>query len=707
MPLQKLQFRPGVNRESTTLANEGGWYACDKVRFRSGYPEKIGGWTALSNSTYLGVCRSMWNWVTLKNYNLLGVGTNLKFYIENGGAYNDITPIRLTTTVASNAFTTAFSTLSGNITAIQTNIDLTSTTNFSPAGGTILIGSEQIYYQGVSGNTLQNCTRGYNGTTASAHLSGVNVASYTILVTDPGWGGQTNDFVTISGVTGFVNGIPVSFINGNWQVTSINSSQWTFTINTPSLSSGTAVNGATFNYEIETGNDVYTAGTGWGAGPWSRLGWGDGYTTGVGQQLRLWSQLNYGQDLLFSYRGGPIYYWGPGVGTQPDYTTRGIEVTGPECPNQVLQLLISDTTRIVIAFGCNPYSFDPEPNILDPLLIRWSVAEDYTDWDPQVTNQAGSYRLSHGSTIIGALQTRQENLVWTDSAVFSMQYVGPPYIWTFNILADNISIASPNAMTSVNGVVYWMGIDKFYMYSGRIETLPSSLRQFVFEDINKDQLFQVFAGTNEAYNEVWWLYPSITGPDGTGTIQNPNTSNDRYVIFNHLDRVWYYGKIQRSAWLDSPLRTAPMAADITVNKIVYHELGVDDNSSSNAVPISAYIETSDFDIGDGDNYGFAWRMIPDITFNGSNTQPNVSPQVNFTVLPRRNPGAAYGFADSPVVRSAQNYSAATTYNIQQFTQLVYTRIRGRQMAFRVESNTLGTQWQLGVPRIDVRPDGKR
>jgi hypothetical protein len=697
MPLQRLQFRPGVNRESTTLANEGGWFACDKVRFRSGYPEKIGGWTAFSLNTFLGVCRSLWNWVTLKSFNLVGVGTHLKFYIESGGAYYDITPIRYVSTVAANAFTTAVSTLNGGINANQTSILLASATNFSAAGGVIYIGSEQIFYGTVTGNTLINCVRGFNGTTAAAHSTGATVASSTIIVTDPGHGGQTDDFVTISGATGFVNGIPVSFINGNQEITVIDSTFWTFTIATPAITGGTATNGATFSYEISTGKAVYTAGTGWGAGPWSRLGWGDGFTTGVGQQLRLWSQINYGEFLLFSYRGGPIYIWVPGPGTQPDFATRGDLVTGPECPTQVLQLLISDATRILIAFGCNPYSFDPDPDVLDPLLIRWSVSEDYTDWNPAITNQAGSYRLSHGSLIIGALQTRQENLVWTDTAMYSMQYAGPPFVWNFNILADNISICSPNAMATVNGVVYWMGTDKFYMYAGRVETLPSTLRQFVYSDINRDQFYQVVAGTNEGYNEVWWHYCSAN-----------SEINDRYVIYNHLDRVWYYGTMSRTAWLDSPLRGFPMAADATVNRLVFHELGVNDNSTDHSQPINAYIQSSDFDIGDGHNYGFVWRMVPDITFDGSNiVQGATTPRVNFTVLPRRNPGSAYGPADNPSVITENNYADANTYEVQQFTQIVYTRVRGRQMAFKIESNTLGTQWQLGTPSMDVRPDGRR
>jgi hypothetical protein len=645
MPLQKLQFRPGVNREGTTLANEGGWFACDKVRFRSGYPEKIGGWTAFSNNTFLGICRGLWNWVTLNGFSLVGAGTNLKYYIEDGGEYYDITPIAYTST---------------------------NTVRFSA-------------------NTV--------------------TPSSVITVTDSNASSlQVNDFVTFSSAVGLGGNITAAILNQEYQIVTVLSNT-SYTISARAVSfvgspgasvlsnasdtgnGGSATDGA---YQINTGFPIYVVGTGWGTGPWSRLGWGDGFTTGVGQQLRLWSQFNFGQDLLFSPRGGPLLAWEPGFASQPAYTTRGVIVTGPECPTQVLQLLISDATRIAIALGCDPYSFDPGAGRLDPLLVRWSVAEDYTDWAPAITNQAGSYRLSHGSSIISALQTRQENLIWTDTAVYSMQYVGPPFVWTFNILADNISIAGPNASTTVNGIVYWMGVDKFYMYAGRVETLPSTLRQFVFSDINTDQLFQVAAGTNEGYNEVWWHYCSAD-----------SDVNNRYVIYNHLDKVWYYGTLPRTAWLDSPLRASPMAADPEVNRLVYHEIGVNNNSTNNPQPINAYVQSSDFDIGDGHNYGFVWRVIPDVTFDGSSTTPGAFPQVDFTVIPRRNPGALYGPGDSPTVTTSQNYAASTTYNVQQFTEIVYTRIRGRQMAFRLESNTLGTQWQLGAPRIDVRPDGRR
>ena len=635
MPLQQLQFRPGVNREGTTLANEGGWYDCDKVRFRSGFPEKIGGWAALSYNTFLGVCRSLWNWVTLKSYNLLGVGTNLKFYVEDGGDYYDITPIRE---------------INGN----------------TPSAGPPVINASTI-------------TLTASGTTLTVSDSAADSL-------------QVNDFVTIAGAN-TIGGVDV---NGEYQIVTVTSGT-TYTVTLATSASGSVSNAAiTLAYQINTGFDIYTIGTGWGTGPWSRLSWGSGYTTGFGLQLRLWSQTNFGEDLLFSPRGGALYLWQPGSGATPAFSTRGSLVSGLDVPAYINQIMVSDTSRITIAFGCNDYGAYGT-TAQDPLLIRWTAQESYTDWTPTATNQAGSYRLSHGSEIVGALQTRQEIVVWTDAAIYAMQYLGPPYVYGFTLLADNISIASPNAMATAAGVVYWMGVDKFYMYAGRVETLPCSVRTYIFNDINKDQEAQFNAGTNEGYSEVWWNYCSKN-----------STVVDRYVIFNYLDRVWYYGTLDRTAWLDSPLRPYPMGATAG-NIIVYHEAAVDDGSTNPPSAIDSYVQSSDFDIGDGHNYGFVWRIVPDITFDGSDTTGATSdkPVVNFTVRPRQNPGANYGPADQPTVTSAQSYAGQTTYNVQQFTEIIYTRIRGRQMAFKVESNTIGTQWQLGVPRIDTRPDGRR
>jgi hypothetical protein len=364
------------------------------------------------------------------------------------------------------------------------------------------------------------------------------------------------------------------------------------------------------------------------------------------------------------------------------------------------QIMVNDAARIVIALGCSDYGSYPQ--VQDPLLIRWSAQESYTNWTPATTNQAGSYRLSHGSYIVGGLQTRQEILVWTDAALYSMQYIGTPYVFGFTLLTDNISVMSPNSMATANGVTYWMGTDKFYVYSGRTETLPCALRSYIFDDINRDQAWQVVSGTNEGYSEIWWFYCSAN-----------STVIDRYVIFNYLDRVWYYGTMNRTAWLDSALRQYPQAAT-SDGLMVFHESAVDDGTTNPPSPISCYVQSSDFDIGDGHNYGFVWQIIPDVTFDGSvgqaPTDPNNTtnyPQVTFTVRPRQNPGSNYGTGNAPTVQSTQSYANVNTYNVQQFTEIVYTRVRGRQMAFKVSSNTLGTQWQLGTPRLNVRPDGRR
>lgn len=645
MPLQKLQFRPGVNREGTTLSNEGGWYDCDKVRFRSGYPEKIGGWTANTYNTFLGVCRSLWGWVTLKNYSLLGLGTNLKFYVNDaGGPYYDITPLRETNTNPSGQITLSVSNGSNLLTITDANADSL----------------------------------------------------------------QVNDFVTLAGATSLGGNVLAAVLNQEFQIVNVISGtqyQVTLSVTSNTTASSSSMTGLSIAYQINTGFPIYTVGTGWGAGPWSRGGWGSGFTTGFGLQLRLWSQMNFGEYLIFNPRGGALYMWQPGSAATPAYTVRGVvlsptsvtpvgwasTVTDSSCPTVCNQIMVSDSTRIVIAFGCNDYG----SSTLDSLLIRWSEQESYADWALTATGQAGSYRLSHGSEIISAVQTRQEIVVLTDAAIYSMQYLGPPFVWGFTLLADNISIVSPNAVATAAGVVYWMGTDKFYVYSGRVETLPCSVRQYIFSDINRDQEAQFFAGTNEGYSEVWWFYCST----------NSNTV-DRYVIFNYLDRVWYYGTMDRTAWLDSPLRQYPQAA--TGNNItVFHENGVNDGAANPPVAINAYIQSSDFDIGDGHNYGFVWRLIPDITFDGSNVPEPNYPVVQFTARPRQNPGSPYSVANSPDVASTVSYATQQTYNVQEFTEIIYTRVRGRQMAFKVESNTLGTQWQLGVPRVDVRPDGRR
>jgi hypothetical protein len=730
MPLQKLQFRPGINRESTTLANEGGWFECDKVRFRSGYPEKIGGWAAVSRNTFLGICRSLGVWITLKGFNLAGVGTNLKFYIESGGAYYDVTPIRLETTNTTTFSAVTVFPFSNTITVTDTGAsglqagDFVTFSNAVSLGGAITadVLNSEFQIQSVLSGTSYTITspvasnasdinNGGGGTDADYQIN----AGPAINTVGTGWG--------VPPWGGYIPGTSSSTLSSG-----IDGLLTTTTIPVVSTSAFTAsgaiwINGEYITYSGKTGTDFTGCVRGAdGTTAASHLtgalvvqatsfpGWGEGFASGVGAevQLRLWSQSNFGEILLFNPRGGAIYDWVPGNAATPALTTRGQIVSGTDIPSQVNEIMVSDSTRIVIAFGCTSASYDIPPNTFDPMLVRWTAQESYTDWTASSTNQAGGYRLSHGSYIVGSLQTRQEILVWTDSAIYAMQYLGPPFVWGFTLLADNISVASQNAMAAAAGVVYWMGVDKFYVYSGRVETLPCSLRQFVFEDINRDQQEQFFASTNEGYSEIWWFYCSLTGPDGTGTVDNPNDIIDRYVIFNHLDRVWYYGTMDRTAWVDSPLRPFPMAATGD-SLLVYHEAAVDDGTTNPPSAISSYVQSSDFDIGDGHNYGFVWRIVPDITFNGSNTSGLSvgNPQVRFVVRPRQNPGSGYGVSPSPTVQSAESYAARQVYNVQEFTEIVYSRVRGRQMAFRIESNTLGTQWQLGVPRIDVRPDGRR
>ena len=642
MALQKLQFRPGLNREGTDYSNEGGWYDADKVRFRSGFPEKIGGWRRYATNQFLGLARALWNWVTTNANNYLGVGTNVKYYVELGGFFFDVTPIVHTST---------------NVAA-------------------------PVFY-----------------TTAN---------SSTITVVDAGYQPSVGDYFIISGANTIANtAITSTILNAEHVVTSlVNSTAYRFTVST--TATNTANGGGstvTIKYEYPVGLDVAVVGTGWGAGPWSRGTWGSAFSGGVQNQLRLWTNDNYGDFLFIAPRGGAVYYWIP-TGTYPSGTAAGTSTraqslatqstsagyNGAFVPNNTNQVLASSIQRFIICIGANPYDPTDSETAFDPMLVRWSDQENPYEWVPAVTNQSGEFRLSNGSYIMCARSTRQEILVWTDSAVYSMQYLGPPYVWGFQILMDNISIISPNAAITVNNITYWMGVDRFYMYSGRVETLPCSLWQYIYNDINKDQGFQVFAGGNDGYSEIWWFYCST----------NSNVI-DKYVIYNYLERNWYYGTMARTAWLDSPLRQYPMAADYN-RRILFHEAAVDDIAGDTAVPINAYVQSSDFDIGDGHNFGFVWRILPDVNFNGSNVN---NPSVTMTVKPRQNSGAPYGVADNPRVLSSNNYALSGVYNIQEFTGQVYTRLRGRQLAFRIESNNLGTQWQLGSPRIDIRNDGRR
>ena len=654
MPLQAIKIQPGINRSGTATSTEGYWYDGDKIRFRLGNAEKIGGWVK-DNGTYgsgpmppagsfWGVCRSLWNWVSLKGRNYLGLGTNRKLYVQESadGDMYDITPIRAVTT----------------------------------------------------------------GTATFAATAG----SAVITVTDVGHSAQSEDFVLFSSAVGLGGAITATVLNQEYTIDVINSSTYTITVGVAANASDTGNGGVSTvaTYEILTGNEYYAAAAGFGAGGWggattgfTATGWGLSAATGIGVNLRLWSQINYGEYLLSNPRGGAIYLWAPannpGIFNRAQVlsptntnTQDGIAywTTDASCPTVCNIIHVSDASRFVIAFGCNDYG----SGVLNPLLVRWSDQEDYSTWAPAVTNQAGSFTLSSGSQIVAISAQRQEILVFTDAALYSMQYLGPPYVWGFNQLGSNISIASPNAVITASNVTFWMGVDKFYMYDGRVQTLPCTVWQYVFNNINAEQDYQIFAGSNEGFNEIWWYYCSAG-----------STSVDRYVIFNYSDQVWYYGNLARTAWIDSPLRQYPTAAGYS-GQLFYHENGVDDGSTNPPSPINSYIQSANMDIGDGYQFGFVWRLLPDLKFDGSTV---AAPEATFELLPAANPGSGYGTAEGGDVVSANNYSATRQYKVQRYTQQVNVRLRGRQMALQVSSDGVGTQWQVGNPRIDIRADGRR
>ena len=699
MPLQKILFKPGVNRENTRYTTEGGWYECDKIRFRQGTPEKIGGWTQYSSNTFTGVCRSLWNWVTLAGENLVGVGTNLYFYILNGGTYYDITPIRSTVTL---------------------------TNPFTATNGSAVISVSDAAHGCVTGDTVI-----YSG----------------------------------AGIVGLGGNITAAVLASTFTVTVVDANTYTITAsataNATDASSSPGGGTVITQYELNTGAAYQVPLTGWGAGGWGLGTWGVGTTTPT--TLQLWNQQNFGQDLIYGPRGQGLYYWyasvgfsaiqititiaSPGVitvpagfsvpnGTAISLTSSGalptglavgavyyvvnsssntfqvsatfggaaINTSGSQSGTQRLSprgidlvtlgdnqtpiyqnyMVVSDTSRFVIVFGTNDY----DSTTLNPMLIRWSDQEDPYVWDPEITNQAGSVTLSHGSEIITVIQTRQEILVFTDTSLYSLQYLGPPFVWGTQLLGDNVSIAGPNAAALASGVVYWMGVDKFYKYDGRVQTLNCDLRRYIFQDFNISQPQQVYASTNEGFNEVWWFYCSAN-----------STTVDRYVIYNYLENVWYYGNMARTAWLDSGLLSYPIAATYN-GKLVQHEDGVDDVETGTAVAITANISSSEFDINDGHNLGFVWRVLPDLTFSGSSSSP--TPQVTMTLYPMQNSGSGVGNAASAGVTKSTSYVIT-----EEFTGQIYTRARGRQLIFKIDSTQLGTTWQLGAPRIDIRPDGRR
>lgn len=704
MPLTKLQFKPGINRETTSYTNEGGWYDMDKVRFRFGFPEKIGGWARQSPGYFLGTARALHPWAALDGSQYLGVGTNLKYYINEGGGFYDITPVRETTTAGSITFAAAATTLSANITAEAETIPLTSASGF-PATGVIQIGSETIQYAAVSGNNLTGCVRGINSTTAAAHSSTDAVGSATLVVTASSDHGLNNgDFVTFFDAASLGGNITAAILNQEYEVFSVISST-VFYINARSVNplagiadatgyakedvfanssdSGNGGSSTYVAYQITIGLDTAVGGTGWGSSTWSRGTWGSPAALIFDDTLRLWSQDNFGEDLIINPRDGGIYYWDKSSGLSTRAVSLSERPGATSAPTIASQVLVSDRDRHVIAFGCDSES---SPGVQDPLLIRFSDQENPAAWNSTATNTAGELRLGNGSEIVQAVETRQQIIVFTDVSLNAMQFLGPPFTFGIGTISENITIISPNAAVAVEDNVFWMGKNEFYAYSGAVQRLPCTVRDYVFSDINLNQLQKVTASTNAAFSEIIWFYPS-----------GASDECDRYVIYNYQQQIWYYGTLTRTVWLDRSLDNYPIAAG-TDQSLYFHELGFDDGSTSPASAIASYIESSQIDIGEGDSFAFITRLIPDLTFRASTAS---APAALITVKTRNYPGGQY------VQSTASSVEKTASVPVEQFTEQVNIRLRGRSFAMRVENDQLGATWRLGSPRLDIRLDGRR
>jgi hypothetical protein len=631
MPLTKLAYRPGINKESTSYANEGSWYDCDKVRFRLGFPEKIGGWIRLSATTFLGSARDLHSFVALDGTGYIGVGTHLKYYIVEGGAYNDITPIRLITSA-------------GDVT-------------FSATDGSSLI-----------------------------------------TVDDTDHGAIENDFVTFSGAVSLGGTITAPVLNQEYQIVTVLSAN-SYTIEAKDISGATVTANASDTgdggasvvgaYQINTGLDTTVAGTGWGAGTWSRGTWGSGTSLlAVGATLRLWSADNFGEDLIINARDGGIYYWDKSTSSAPfvrAVTLDSLAGADAGTPTIAKQVLVSDNDRHVIVFGC-----DPVNNIgtQDPLLIRFSDQENITTWTPTATNTAGDLRIGSGTRIVCAVETRQQVLVFTDVSLHAMQYLGPPFTFGISQLSENTTIMGPMVAKAVDDLVFWMGIEEFYVYTGQVQKLPCTVRSYVFDDFNLTQAEKVFASLNSSFSEVTWFYPSAS-----------SNNIDRYVTYNYSEQVWTIGSLARTAWIDRGINAFPIAAGLD-GYLYEHEVGNDDGSTMPVSPISAYIEASPIDIQDGDSYAFVRRLIPDMTFAGTDSGAG-DVSVDMILKAQNFPGSNFSYSNSSsVTRSA-------TVPVEQYTDQAHVRLRGRSIALRVESDTVGVRWRVGMPRIDIRPDGRR
>jgi hypothetical protein len=621
MPLIKLPFKPGVNREVTNYSQEGGWVDSDKVRFVHGFPEKIGGWTRAVSSAFQGVCRLLFNWVTLTGVNHMVVGTHKRFYVEAGGVFNDITPIRETLT-QSNAITA------------------------------------------VNGSTTLTFSTG-----ATAHNASVG------------------DFVVVSGAT-TTGGILASGLNAEHTITSVpTTTTFTVTSSSTATSSETAGGSVTMEFLFGVGQQTNVFGTGWGAGYWSRGTWGSAATSTVsGEAMRLWSADNFGEDLLFCARHGPLFVWDASAGPSTRATYVADDAGASDVPTEALMVLVTPE-RFVLAFGCTPIGGGAS----DPLLFRWASQETYTDWSPSTSDTAGDLRLSTGSYIVTALKARSEILVWTDAALHSLQYLGPPFHFGQTTLAHNVTVISPNAAIAVNNAVYWMGKNQFYVYNGQVATLPCTVQSYVFDDLDTAQAFQIYCGLNEPFGEVTWFYC------GTGS-----SRMDKYVTFNYLENLWYYGTMDRTAWLYAPTRgVTPFATgggyDDEDGYLYAHESG-NDASEDMIEPMEAYVTSADIDIGDGENFMFVDKVLPDFDFSGSSAS---QPEVDVTVSARNTPGGLY------LDNDARQVTRSSTSPVTQFTQQLWMRLRGRHMQVKISSDTAGVKWRLGSLRLQAREEGKR
>jgi len=711
MPLTKLQFRPGINQELTSYSNEGGWRDCDKIRFRMGYPEKLGGWEKLSSSTYLGSARALHNWIALDGSNYLGVGTHLKYYIEEGGAFNDITPLRVTTSAGDVTF--AATNGSTTITVTDTSHgavegDFVTFSNSTSLGGvitsTVLDQEYQIVsiinansYTITSSVAANSSDTGDGGSTIGAYQINVGLDS---TVGGTGWGAglyggvaagalettineggtfsASDTTLTVADGTGIATNDLILIDNEILKVTNVATNDLTVTRAQSGTEASTHANLATVTLisgNASAANDYF--------------GWGDAASGGLTTttQIRLWSHDNFGEDLLINARDSNVYYWDRST----NLSSRAVELSAfggsssRSVPTKAKQILVSDQDRHVIAFGCDGIGGASDlqgDGVQDPLLIRFSSQEDPTLWYPAITNTAGDLKLGSGSTFMQAVETKREILVWTDTALNSMRFIGPPFTFGIQQLASNITIMSSQAAVATEDFVYWMGIDNFYVYAGQTQQLPCSVKEKVFLDFNFEQSEKVIAGVNSEFSEVFWFYPSANSSD-----------NDKYVVYNYGQKIWYFGSLSRTAWLDRGVRSLPMAAGSAY--IYNHEIGYDDDGSA----MNSFIESSVIDIADGDRLVYLNRVIPDMSFNGSTNLS--SPQATFTVKTRNFPGA--DFNDSPSGDAIRTASSP----VETYTNQLFLRARGRSFALRVESSALGAKWKLGSPRIDIRPDGRR